>query len=288
MGEDSKHHTYRCPFNYIGSKSRLLPTLLPFFKRANKDRVLVDLFAGGFSVGVTAPNSEVVYNDINHDLKCLIELIYSMRFEEFNGLLLEKIDHYDLSKSNSDAFYRLRDDFNRRRDSILFCLLIFYSFNHQIRYNQKGKFNTPFGKNRSSYNASICNKLETFSNLLRRKRVEFSSLDYAEMTIAPNSIVYADPPYVLSTGSYNDGKRGVSSWDESHELKLYEYLDSLNEQSIPFVLSNMLRQGSRNNQLLDAWQKKYTMTRVDSSYRNYQRKDYSTLEVIVTNMRDEL
>lgn len=277
---------YACPFNYVGGKSKLLPTLLPMFSH-DSDKVFVDLFGGGFSVGLNVENKSIIYNDINLDLGKLIRLIQDTPFETFEAKLFELIDYYELSKINTQGYLQLRTDFNSSRDSYLFCLLIFYSFNHQIRYNRSSQFNTPFGKNRSSYNTRTQKNLRMFSEIIRTKEVTFLSTTFQNVEIPDNAIVYIDPPYLITTGSYNDGSRGVSHWDDSSERELYTFIDTLNERNIPFVLSNMLKKGDHTNSLLDSWKEKYRWFEVSTQYRNYQRADYQTQEIIVTNLPHE-
>ncbi len=274
---------YSCPFNYVGGKSKLLPVLLPLF-HPYTENVFVDLFGGGFSVGLNVENKKVIYNDINADLAELIRLIKNTPFNAFESKLLQLIDRYELSKTNTQGYLRLRSDFNALRDPYVFCLLIFYSFNHQIRYNSSLQFNTPFGKNRSSYNARTQKNLRIFSDILRTKEVTFSSLTFQKVHVPDNAIVYIDPPYLITTGSYNDGNRGVSQWNEASERELYRSIDALHQRNIPFVLSNMLKKGDHTNVLLDDWKNKYRSFDVATQYKNYHRKEYQTQEIIVTNV----
>lgn len=275
---------YSCPFNYVGGKSKLLPVLLPLLKPYS-DRVFVDLFGGGFSVGLNVTNRSIIYNDINTDLTGLIRVIKEMPFANFEKKILTLIDQYELSKTNQEGYNQLRQDFNKSRDPFRFCLLIFHSFNHQIRYNNNLQFNTPFGKNRSWYNPGTQRKLKNFAKILQTKEAQFISTKFQDVRVPDNAIVYADPPYLVTTGSYNDGSRGVSSWNELDERELYEYLDGLNSRGIPFVLSNMLKKGNYTNVLLDEWKNKYHFFNVDITYKNYQRKNHETQEIIVTNMK---
>lgn len=275
---------YKCPFNYVGSKSNLIPILNKKFAQY-KDFKFVDLFAGGFSIGANCPNKKVIFNDINSDLKKLIEIIYKEEILVFISKIEKLIEDYELSKQNKEGYIKLRQDFNSTRDSYLFCLLIFYSFNHQIRYNQKNEFNTPFGKDRSSFNMNIKKNLINFSELIKIKDIEFKSNDFNFVlnNADNNTLVYIDPPYLITTGSYNDGNRGVSSWNEMTEKQLYEVLDKLNNRGTKFVLSNMLKKGEVRNEILEKWSKKYKIEIVNTTYRNYHRKNEETIEIIVSN-----
>ena len=70
-----------------------------------------------------------------------------------------------------------------------------------------------------------------------------------------------DPPYSLTTGSYNDGKRGLLGWNKNLEKELFDYSDKLSNEGIPFMLSYVLdHKGKRNEELLSWVQKnKYRM-----------------------------
>ncbi|MEG1301467.1 MAG: Dam family site-specific DNA-(adenine-N6)-methyltransferase [Erysipelotrichaceae bacterium] len=273
---------YSCPFHYIGSKSQLLPILLDIFEE-HSNRTFYDLFAGGFSVGSNVTNQKVIYNDINTDICNLIKLIDEIGINKYLTKIKKKINEYSLSKTNLGGYLQLRMDFNNNKDPILFSLLIFYSFNHQIRYNKSGIFNTPFGKNRSSFNESTEGKLINFYEKIKSKNISFCSCSYDLIKIEANALVYVDPPYLLTTGSYNDGKRGVSSWSENDEVNLYKYLDKLNEKNIPFVLSNMLSRNDLVNKILLEWSNKYQVIDVTTKYRNYQKKKCFDKEIIVKN-----
>jgi DNA adenine methylase len=97
-------------------------------------------------------------------------------------------------------------------------VLTCYSFNHQIRFNSKHEFNTPFGKERSSFNDSIERNLILFCNALHKKNIILSTGDFREFDfsrLSKGDVVYCDPPYLITTGSYNDGKRGFKDWTDS-------------------------------------------------------------------------
>ncbi len=274
---------YKCPFNYIGSKSGLIDVINPLLNMYS-NYTLVDLFAGGFSIGANAPNKKVVYNDINKDLTRLIKLLYMEDIEDIVYKLERIIFDYKLSKENKEGYNKLRDDFNETKNVYLFCLLIFHSFNHQIRYNQQGEFNVPFGKGRSSYNNNIKKKLLNFSELIKGKEIEFYSINFKDLQEREDNIIYyVDPPYLITTGSYNDGKRGVSSWTEEDEIELYAFLSKVDKNGRKFVLSNMLQKGDVRNAILANWMSNFSVEVVNVEYRNYQRKKVECVEIIVKN-----
>ncbi len=99
--------------------------------------------------------------------------------------------------------------------------------------------------------------------------------------------MYCDPPYLITTGSYNDGKRGFKGWSEKEEVELLHLLDDLNSKNIKFALSNVLEHKGKVNTILLEWSKKYNVYDLNMSYSNsnYQtkNKDKATREVLITN-----
>ena len=52
----------KSPMNYVGGKHRLLPQIIPLFP---KDiNTFVDLFCGGFNVGVNIDANKIIGNDL--------------------------------------------------------------------------------------------------------------------------------------------------------------------------------------------------------------------------------
>jgi len=59
-----------------------------------------------------------------------------------------------------------------------------------------------------------------------------------------------DPPYRLTLGSYNDGKRGFHGWDLSLESGLLSLCDFLHKKGCKFMLSYVLEHdGNFNNEI---------------------------------------
>jgi hypothetical protein len=67
---------------------------------------------------------------------------------------------------------------------------------------------------------------------MKRKDLEFYTRDFREIplsVLAGRDFIYRDPPYIITTGTYNDGKRGFHDWAETEEKDLYAVLDEANE-----------------------------------------------------------
>ena len=143
----------KSPMNYIGGKYKLLPQILSYFP--DNINNFVDLFAGGVDVGVNVKAQNVFCNDINYFLTDIYKSFQNIEIEDLLSYIETKISEYDLSKTNTEGYLKLRKDYNLTKKPLDLFILICFSFNHQIRFNSLHEFNTPFGKNRSSFNDKI-------------------------------------------------------------------------------------------------------------------------------------
>jgi DNA adenine methylase len=278
----------KSPLNYTGGKYKILESVVTAFPKDIK--TFVDVFAGGFNVGINVSAERIICND---QITYLIGLFQLFQKTEINELLKQIrgiIEKYQLTQQNKEGYYALREDYNKSRDIIKLFVLTCYAFNHQIRFNNSHEFNSPFGRNRSSFNSNIEKNLTQFCQALQEKNIEFSNVDFMELDysfLGENDLVYCDPPYLISTGNYNDGNRGFKDWKEKEEQELLGLLDKLNSKGIRFALSNVLYHKGMSNELLIEWSKKYKIHYIDKTYSNcnYQFKERNavTVEVLVTN-----
>lgn len=286
----------KSPLNYIGGKYKILNQIIPKFPK--KINTFVDLFGGGFNVGINVDAETVVYNDVIEPLCELMNYFSDNEADEVIKKLEDNIKNNSLDKENTDAFLQLRNKYNyniyeNEDEKILdFYSLVLYSFNYQIRFNQNMKYNTPFGKNRSSYNPNIKKNLEKFIKKINKTNVKITKDKFADFdfsNLGEDDFVYCDPPYLITTGSYNDGNRGIKDWTLEDEKKLLYILDDLNSRGVKFALSNVLIANDKKNEILTEWSKKYTVYIIENSFNNsnYRRKKKDdTIEVLITNYRE--
>jgi len=277
----------KSPLNYTGGKYKILDYILPSFPK--NIGTFVDLFGGGFNVGVNVEAERIIYNDHIVFLSQMFEY-FRKNGESIIKKIYSQIEKYELSEENAEGYLALRKEYNKSKDILDLFILTCYSFNHQIRFNSKHEFNTPFGKNRSAYNKVIEENLINFINALQNKNVEFYSKDFTflyAVVLGEKDFVYADPPYLISNASYNDGKRGFKNWGINEETQLLALLDYLNEKGVKFALSNVLIHKGMSNDKLIEWSKKYNIKHIEKSYNNssYQRKnkDKETQEILICN-----
>ena len=73
------------------------------------------------------------------------------------------------------------------------------------------------------------------------------------MKFVGKTFFYFDPPYMLTNGSYNDGKRGFNGWDEEQEKKMLHLLDRLHRAHAKFMLSYVITHNGETNHTLMNW-----------------------------------
>ena len=278
----------KSPMNYTGGKYKILDHIIPSFP--NKINNFVDLFAGGLNVGINVNANTIYANDQITYLIELYKMFKDMRTDDLLKRIKECISAYNLSQTNAEGFNALRTEYNKSKSLLDLFVLTCFSFNHQIRFNSKHEYNTPFGKDRSSFNDSIERNLIQFCNALKNKNIILSTGDFRDFDTSKlntGDLVYCDPPYLITTGSYNDGKRGFKDWTETEDADLLSLLDELNDRKILFALSNVFAHKGQTNDALIEWSRKYNVFYIDKSYSNcsYHFKDRSTktVEVLITN-----
>jgi len=281
----------KSPLNYIGGKYKILNQIISLLPK--NINYFVDLFTGGGNVGINIKAKNIILND---NLIYLIDFYRSLQINSKQFILrhiYNRIREFDLSLTNEDGYKSLRVLYNSKKNPLDLFVLIAYSFNHQIRFNNSHEFNNPFGKERSCFNANMEKNLSFFIDKIQNNNIEFYSEDFNELDLSfleKSDFVYCDPPYLITNGTYNDGKRGFTGWSEKEELILLQILDNLNQKGIRFALSNVLEHKGKENILLINWLKKneYFLNNISSNYKNsnYQTKiknNQLTKEVLITN-----
>ncbi len=294
IGTNTNRKIIKSPLNYIGGKSKILDQILPLLPK--NISTFVDLFAGGFNVGINVNANKVILND---NLTYLVDMYKCFKEKSLDETLLfikNRINEYGLSLTNEDAYKQLRFEYNKHKQPLDLFVLIAYSFNHQIRFNNNHEFNNPFGKERSCFNKTMELNLEQFICRLKESDVEFYNNCFTEFDFSNlnnNDFVYCDPPYLITTGTYNDGKRGFKGWSNKEEKLLLMQLDYLDRKGIKFALSNVIEHKGKSNEILKDWLKensKYVINYVDYDYSNsnYQtivKDKNSSVEVLITNYK---
>ena len=281
----------KSPLNYTGGKYKLLPQLLEIFPK--EIDTFVDLFAGGGNVAVNVNAKHIIYNDIMWQVSEMLQEFKRVGVDECLQRIDYFIEEYELSKDNREGYLKLRERYNdffdlefSIMDPIMLYTLICYSFNNQIRFNNKQEYNMPFGKNRSSFNPALREKFVAFVNRLQEIDIQFFSKDFRRLKtdkLKGGDFVYCDPPYLITVASYNEN----GGWGEQVERELLFKLDEIDKAGVRFGLSNVLESKGKTNDILKEWAEKYKVHYLEHTYSNcsYHKKDKESkdVEVLITN-----
>ena len=280
----------KSPLNYTGGKYKLLPQILPLMP--DKFDIFVDLFTGGANVIANINANLRIANDYNNEVISIYKKFQETSIENILSYIYNQIENYELSMTNADGYNLFRKNYNNSKDKnpLDLFILICYSFNHQIRFNSKGEFNMPFGKNRSQYNKNIEKNLIDFHKAIWD--ISFCNNDFRILKsdkLKQGSYVYCDPPYLITCASYNE----KDGWNETDERDLLNLLKELDSKGIYFGLSNVLVNKGKTNDILNKWimdNPNFIVHHLNHSYSNcnYHAKDKesSTDEVFITNYKN--
>lgn len=272
---------YESPLNYIGSKAKMASFIK--LNAPAKFNTFVDAFGGGFNVGININSNRIVYNDVNHFVCNLVSSFKTTDTHQYILYLKRIIKKFGLEPENGDSYTKVRDYYNSfpldKRDPKLLYAVILYGFNQQIRFNGNHDFNNPVGMR--WFNDKVLEKMISFSRVIKEKNVFFESKDYHDIfyELDKTSFTYLDPPYMLTNGSYNDGKRGFHGWNTETEKKFFDFVDNLTKDGKPFMISYVLEHNGKYSFKLEEWIKEegYNIIEVDPKLGNNRK------EILITN-----
>ena len=299
----TKQQYRRSPFFYVGDKFKLMPQLMEHFPK-NIDR-FIEPFCGGGSVFLNTDANEYFINDIDTYMIKLHSLLieHCNKQEEFWVNVEKIINEYGLSakylektvpvelkkefvktyfaKYNKTAYLCMREKFNSTKDDMmLLYMLLIYGFNRMLRFNSKGDFNLPVGN--VDFNDNVVVALNSYFDYVLNKDVKLFNMDFEEFIeqVKPtkDDFVYLDPPYLITFSEYN------KLWNEDSEMRLIDYLDTLDKRGIKFAVSNVLWHRERYNGTFNEWAQKYNIVKIKSNYISYHdNTDKESIEVLVKN-----
>ena len=278
----------KAPFNYIGNKYRIINSIQEFFPE--NIETFVDLFCGGCDVSINTIANNVYANDINYHVIGILKEFQKHNVEYILDYIDATIEKWQLSKTNENGYKLFRDYYNQSKNTLDLYVLMCFSFNYQFRFNSSHDYNNPFGRNRSSFNDVMRNNLILFKEQIND--IHFSALDFCNFDydiLHTGDFIYADPPYLLTCGSYNDGKRGFRGWTEQDDLDLMRILSELSDRGVNIALSNVIEHKGSTNDALIEWiaDNGYTVHGINFNYNNCNyhtnNRENVTKEVLITN-----
>ncbi len=248
--------TYVSPLNYPGSKAKLIDKIRGHLPVCVPQR-FVDAFGGGCNVGININTRTIHYNDNNHFVKDLMESFKKHDTYQYLLYIRRMVKKFGLEEENKEGYIEARNHYNSlppsKRDPRLLYTIIMYGFNQQIRFNSDYEFNIPVGMRR--FNEELMEKMISFSRAVKSKEITFTSTSYGEIDPQPrqDTFYYFDPPYLLTKGAYNDGKRGFTGWNSETEDAFLKFIDVLNRSGAQFMISYVLEHDGKTNTKVKSW-----------------------------------
>lgn len=262
------------PFNYTGSKFKLLEQILPNLDY--KRKTFIDVFCGGGSVytNIIDKYDNILVNDIIEDL---IEIHKNLIFDKDN--FINKVKSIIPNKDEDKKYLELRKSYNENKSPEKLFALMLSCTNNMMRFNKSFLFNQTFGKR--SYNKNTELKVDEFVNHLFqfRDKIAFSSVSFDKLEILPNSMYYLDPPYFNTEAGYN------CYWSKNDEDLLYNFIKKINNIGSSFMISGVIKNdGKDSNVLLKLLSDGFNKKILDYDYNKVSRSGNKDInEIIIYN-----
>lgn len=223
------------PFlKWAGAKTKVVPALLPMLP-PNGSR-FIEPFVGSGAVFLNTNYRINFLSDANEDIISLYKLL-----KAHNGSFIERCRELFIPSNNVETrFYELRDEFNACSDPVrratLFVYLNRHCFNGLCRYNQKGEFNTPFG--RYSGPGFPEDAMRIFAEKL--EHAELSTRDFREVIKEARlgDVVYCDPPYSPLSASANFTSYSTGGFGQQDQQDLATLCEEAGRRGAVVIVSN--------------------------------------------------
>lgn len=277
------------PFNFTGSKFKILDQILPLFDYNKK--IFVDLFAGGGSVysNVLDKYEKILVNDIIKDL-----VLIQKKLILTDGVI-DKVKKLCVDKDDKDGYIELRKDYNTNPTPEKLWALMLCCTNNMLRFNQKFEFNQTFG--RRTFNRNTEKKVNNFIEYVRphKDKLMFTHKRFLDIPIVMKSFYYIDPPYGYimnedgSMGNKQISEAGYNAYyKKSDDVELYNYVRRINDVGATFLMSGVLEHDGKKSWILHKLiQDGFNYSFIDLDYGKVSRKknDKGTKEIVLFNYR---
>ncbi len=273
------------PIKIQGIKTKIVPLIYQVIPK-DFDGVWIEPFIGSGVVGFNIAKERAIFADLNPHIISFYNALKNRYIDEKSVRDFLEQEGAKLLESE-DYYYEVRERFNTTFEPLDFLFLNRACFNGVVRFNKKGKFNTPFCKKKDrfskAYITKIVNQIKCVQNLICNNDWSFVCKDFSQtISLAKEGdILYCDPPYIGRNSNYYD------NWSEKNEELLYQLL---RESRAKFVLSTWWKDRYRENIFFRKWRQNfYTISREHFYYvgaKEYNRN--SITEVLVLNYKFNL
>ena len=229
------------PIQYQGSKRIIASDILKFLP--NQIERLVEPFSGTAAISIAAAARQVSQlfwiNDLNQPLVKLLQLIVNHPdkvAESYTKIWNEQ------HENSVEHYYKIRDEFNKTNNPLLFLYLLSRCVKGSVRYNRNGLFNqSPDKRRKGTRPEKMRQNIQGVSHLLKHKCL-FTALDYKEVLaqVDKSDFVYLDPPYQGVCGNRDSRYCSGISLDD-----FVSAIEVLNRKAIKFAISYDGKRGNK-------------------------------------------
>ena len=226
------------PFlKWAGGKTRLLPELRKLVPISFD--TYYEPFLGGGSLFFDLAPRKAVLSDINPELVTTYRTVRD-HVGELIDLLEESAAEYAKSGTRHYAFVRALDpaELTNSERAARMIFLNKTCFNGLYRVNQKGQFNTPPGKFKST--PTICDEenLLLCSIALKNAKLDRCGFEQAIDRMRDGDFAYFDPPYVPLSDTANFTSYAKEGFGPAEQKKLAELVGSCKAIGVRVLVSN--------------------------------------------------
>ena len=214
------------PVKLQGIKTKLIPFIQQNILWSGQGRWIEPFLGSGVVLFNINPRTAVVSDTNIHIINLYKRIQDHVLTKESVRLFLER-EGRQLSKQGEEYYYHVRERFNQTHCSFDFLFLNRACFNGLMRFNKKGRFNTPFCRKpdryRLAYVTKICNQVDWVAQQIKGKDWQFVVADWKTTLeqAQPDDFVYADPPYIGRFADY------FNQWGEEESEMLERRLKML-------------------------------------------------------------
>ena len=228
------------PIPYQGSKRALAPRICQLIPEGVQ--TLYEPFAGSAAISIYAATHKLADNFIIGDSFGVLIDLWELIIEKPDELSERYAEIWHGQFKNLDHFNDVRASYNESPDPVQLLYLVARCVKNAVRFNKHGHFTQSADKRRTGMKPDrVIRNSHAVSNLLKGRTTLFrGDFNNCIENATSNDLVYLDPPYQGT--SYGPDKR------YAHQLErddLIKSLHSLDEKSIPYVLSYDGRMGNK-------------------------------------------
>jgi DNA adenine methylase len=223
------------PFlKWAGAKTQVVKNLRLHFPHGNYR--FIEPFVGSGVVFMNVPYRTSLLSDTNQDIIDLYSVLKAKPLP-----FIQRCKSFFTPENNSEeVYYDFREEFNsckdRERRAALFVYLNRHCFNGLCRYNQKGGFNTPFGRYGRVFFPEAA--MEAFAKKLQRASLRNVDFRAVLSKAKAGDVVYCDPPYVPLTNTANFTSYAAGGFSLKDQEDLKEFAVEASERGAVVILSN--------------------------------------------------